>query len=208
LSVRVAERRASPGDPALVAGLSRLHAAGAEVVLANFGSGDSGLATLRALPLDVVRIDRSVVEDMASDSGRTSLTRALIQLAHGMRLRVIAEGVDNEELLRQLVDHGCDLAQGNCFGSPHNAGSLQEILRSGASMPLRLLNARARSRTLLLAERPRPVAHTAAGGRRRIHPLGAQAGVPPRRLQGGDRNQRCPGTGAADWSCWPSNRST
>lgn len=152
LSVRVAERRASPGDPALVAGLSRLHAAGAEVVLANFGSGDSGLATLRALPLDVVRIDRSVVEDMASDSGRTSLTRALIQLAHGMRLRVIAEGVDNEELLRQLVDHGCDLAQGNCFGSPHNAASLQDILRSGAGMPLRLLNARARSRTLLLVD--------------------------------------------------------
>lgn len=152
LSVWVPERRASLDGRALVATLSALRAAGAEVVLAGFGSGTSGLTVLRELPLDVVRIDRSVVSDIVADPPNTSLTRSLIHLVHGMHLRVMAEGVMSDDQLKHLVDHGCDLAQGECFGPPQNVDSLQELLRAGATLPQIQLNARARARTLLLVD--------------------------------------------------------
>jgi EAL domain-containing protein (putative c-di-GMP-specific phosphodiesterase class I)/CheY-like chemotaxis protein len=152
LSVWVPERRASLDGRTLAATLSALRSAGAEVALAGFGSGTSGLSVLRELPLDVVRIDRAVVAGFAADPQQTALARSVIQLVHGLHLRVMAEGVADDELLKQLIDHGCDLAQGECFGMPQNAEALQALLRAGATLPQSLLNARARARTLLLVD--------------------------------------------------------
>lgn len=152
LSVRIPEQRASIGGEDLLRTLSALRAAGAEVVLTGFGTGTSGLLALRELPLDVVRIDRSLVPDIMADPPQTSLTRSLIQLVHSLHLRVMAEGVANEELLKQLVDHGCDLAQGACLGAPQSAESFQAVVREGANLPQSLLNVRARRRTLLLVD--------------------------------------------------------
>lgn len=152
LSVSVPEQRTSFDDPTLVANLSFLRASGVEVALASFGSGTSGLTALRKLPLDVVRIDRSVVTDIAAEFQQTSLARSLIQLVHSLHLRVMAEGVTDDNLLKQLIDHGCDLAHGDCFGMPQSAESLHALLRAGATLPQRLLSARARPRTLLLVD--------------------------------------------------------
>ncbi|HEX5739404.1 MAG TPA: EAL domain-containing protein [Hydrogenophaga sp.] len=152
LSVWVPERRAALDGLTLAATLSALRAAGAEVALAGFGSGTSGLSVLRELPLDVVRIDRAVVAGFAADPQQTALARSVIQLVHGLHLRVMAEGVADDELLKQLIDHGCDLAQGECFGMPQNAEALEVLLRAGATLPQSLLNARARARTLLLVD--------------------------------------------------------
>lgn len=152
LSVWVPERRASLDGRTLASTLSALRAAGAEVALAGFGSGTSSLSVLRELPLDVVRIDRAVVAGFSADPQQTSLARSVIQLVHGLHLRVMAEGVADDELLKQLIDHGCDLAQGECFGMPQNAEALQVLLRACATLPQCLLNARARPRTLLLVD--------------------------------------------------------
>ncbi|MCB4363416.1 EAL domain-containing protein [Hydrogenophaga taeniospiralis] len=152
LSVLVPERRAATDGKALATTLMPLRAAGVEVILGGFGAGASSLSELRELPLDVIRIDRAVVPDIVTDSHDTSLTRSLIQLVHGLHMRVMADGVTHDDQLQRLVDHGCDLAQGDCFGAAQTAEGLHALLHAGASMPQGLLGTRPRRRTLLLVD--------------------------------------------------------
>lgn len=152
LSVLVRERRAAADGQTLAATLAPLRAAGAEVILGDFGAGSSSLSELRELPLDVIRIDRGVVPDIVTDSHATSLTRSLIQLVHGLHMRVMADGVAYDDQLQRLVDHGCDLAQGDCFGATQTAEGLHALLHAGAALPQGLLGTRPRRRTLLLVD--------------------------------------------------------
>jgi EAL domain-containing protein (putative c-di-GMP-specific phosphodiesterase class I) len=92
--------------------LHRLRALGIRIALDDFGTGHSSLAYLRRFPLDVLKIDRSFVHDLSAIDGNAVLLRSIIDLAHALDLRVVAEGVETPEQREILTRHGCDEIQG------------------------------------------------------------------------------------------------
>lgn len=92
--------------------LHRLRSLGVQIALDDFGTGHSSLAYLRRFPLDVLKIDRSFVHDLSAGDGNAVLLRSIIDLAHALQLRVVAEGVETPEQRRILTEHGCDEIQG------------------------------------------------------------------------------------------------
>ena len=104
-------------DGAIVA-LSRLQQIGTRVAIDEFGSGPSSLASLRRLPVDTLHLDRQFVTEIATNREATTVAQAVIGLAHGLGLQVVAAGVERQEQVDQLAEIGCELAQGNYFCAP------------------------------------------------------------------------------------------
>ncbi|WP_022981605.1 EAL domain-containing protein [Ideonella sp. B508-1] len=132
--------------------LSELRALGVEVALDDFGTGYSSLACLRSLPIDVVKLDRSFVSDLDSAPESMALTRAILTMAHGLGMQVLAEGVENEEQLNLLRSKGCDLIQGYWFSPPVEPPALAERLATGWRLAAQHLSRDDGRRTLLLVD--------------------------------------------------------
>ncbi|QTE28153.1 EAL domain-containing protein [Pengzhenrongella sicca] len=98
--------------------LRELRSHGVGIALDDFGTGHSSLTMLRALPLTIVKIDRSFVENVARSAQDAVLVRMVIETAHTLGLEVCAEGIEDADQARQLVALGCDTAQGWYFGMP------------------------------------------------------------------------------------------
>lgn len=98
--------------------LRALHGLGVRIAVDDFGTGYSSLAYLRRLPVDEVKIDKSFVLGLASDLGDLAVVRAIIDLGHSLGLTVVAEGVEQDATRDQLVDMGCDVAQGFLISRP------------------------------------------------------------------------------------------
>jgi diguanylate cyclase (GGDEF)-like protein len=120
--------------------LGELKDLGVSLALDDFGTGYSSLGYLKRFPFDVVKIDRGFIADMTTDFATRAIVSAVIELAHALDLVVVAEGVETESQLRQVVDLGADLAQGHYFSAPLLSADLDaEILRSsGGGGPVRL----------------------------------------------------------------------
>jgi predicted signal transduction protein with EAL and GGDEF domain len=108
---------------ASLAVLEELRALGVRIVLDDFGTGYSSLAYLRQLPLDTIKVDRSFVTDLDVHDPNVGIVRAVVSLAHGLGITVVAEGIETEEQARRLCDLGCDMGQG--FAWAHPAPPLQ-----------------------------------------------------------------------------------
>jgi diguanylate cyclase len=102
----------------------RLRRAGLHVSIDDFGTGHSSLAVLRRLPAAELKIDRAFVTDLATGEEARSIVRAIVQMAHSLQLRVVAEGVETEAQRDELVRLGCDELQGYLFARPMTATSL------------------------------------------------------------------------------------
>jgi PAS domain S-box-containing protein len=98
--------------------LAQLRALGVRVSIDDFGTGYSSLASLKNLPVDELKIDQSFVQAMATDSGARSIVRAIIDLADALKLRVVAEGVEDRATWDVLAGLGCDVAQGYFLSRP------------------------------------------------------------------------------------------
>ena len=98
--------------------LRELHALGVRIAVDDFGTGYSSLAYLRRLPVDEVKIDKSFVLGLASDLGDLAVVRAIVELGHSLGLSVVAEGVEQDATRDQLVEMGCDIAQGYLISRP------------------------------------------------------------------------------------------
>ncbi|MEA2619659.1 MAG: hypothetical protein QOC97_432 [Chloroflexota bacterium] len=134
--------------------LSRLRDMGVRLVLDDFGTGYSSLSYLKHLPLDTIKIDRTFVAGLESEADR-SIVEAVIALAHGLRITVVAEGIETEAQFELLRAMGCDVGQGYLFARPlpgGDAGRLLSPSRSNAST--RALPASATSSAVKAARTP------------------------------------------------------
>jgi diguanylate cyclase (GGDEF)-like protein/PAS domain S-box-containing protein len=103
--------------------LDCLRAMKIQLEIDDFGTGYSSLSYLRRLPFNTLKIDRSFVAELGADSDSLDIVKAIVVMAHSLRLKVIAEGVDMEEQLSQLRELDCDYVQGFLFSKPVDAAS-------------------------------------------------------------------------------------
>ncbi|MFC0254424.1 putative bifunctional diguanylate cyclase/phosphodiesterase [Massilia consociata] len=112
LDLEITEGAIMRSDANLDATVAALRQRGVQLTIDRFGTGLSSLSSLRRFPLSRLKIDRSFVSDIESDPEDAAMIPAIIAMARSLRLRVVAEGVETEEQLRFLRQHGCDEYQG------------------------------------------------------------------------------------------------
>lgn len=110
--------------------LGTLKNLGIHIAIDDFGTGYSSLSYLRRFPIDVLKIDQSFVNELTVDADAAAIVVAVISLAHSLRLRVIAEGVETIEQLAYLRERGCDEVQGYYFSRPVAASAFETLLRT------------------------------------------------------------------------------
>ncbi len=151
LELELTESMLMHNAEAAVRTLHRLKATGVRLAVDDFGTGYSSLSYLKRFPLDAIKVDRAFVQDIAADPDDASITRAVITMAHHLKLKVVAEGVETEGQLSLLVANRCDQIQGYYFSRPLPADALEALLREGRSLPSGLLRCGERPRVVLFA---------------------------------------------------------
>jgi diguanylate cyclase (GGDEF)-like protein/PAS domain S-box-containing protein len=114
--------------------LKELKAMGIRLSIDDFGTGYSSLSYLKRFPIDKLKVDRSFVRDITLNEDDAEITRAIIGMAHGLGLKVIAEGVEHEDQLKFLRWQKCDDMQGFYFSKPLQAEAYQELVMSGKKL--------------------------------------------------------------------------
>lgn len=115
--------------------LSQLEGMGMRIGLDDFGTGFSSLSQIRNLPIDTIKLDRSFVDDIRSSPEAGVLVTSIITLAHNLKMRVVAEGVELRDQLVYLKTAGCDVAQGYILSRPVPADEAERLLRRGVLEP-------------------------------------------------------------------------
>lgn len=108
--------------------LQQLADMGVHLALDDFGTGYSSLAYIKLMPLDTIKIDRSLITDIATGADDAEIVRAVIDMGHSMSRRIVAEGVETEQQLAHLRRLGCDEIQGYLFSRPVPAPELLKLL--------------------------------------------------------------------------------
>ncbi|MEP6523281.1 EAL domain-containing protein [Microcoleus vaginatus DQ-U2] len=103
---------------------------GIRIAIDDFGTGYSSLSYPKRFPFDAIKIDKSFIRDIADDRQNAAITVAIIQMAHCMNMRVVAEGVENEQELDFLCDRECDEIQGYFFSQPLPRAEFEALLKS------------------------------------------------------------------------------
>jgi len=111
--------------------LEKLRKAGIRVAIDDFGTGYSSLSYLKRLPIDVLKIDQSFVNDMLQDDSDIAIINAIITLGRTLGMELIAEGVEQQEQVDYLLSKGCNLIQGYIYSRPANFDTFCELLENG-----------------------------------------------------------------------------
>ena len=122
---------------ATVAVLDQLRDLGVRVAMDDFGTGYSSLSALRRLPVDVLKIDKSFVDGIGSSSEDSVLVAKVLELAHGLQLTTVAEGIEDQAQLERLRELGSDLGQGYHFARPLPAAEAEELIGPTRELPPR-----------------------------------------------------------------------
>lgn len=138
LEVEITESAIAADPTRAVETLARLHAMGVWISIDDFGTGYSSLANLKQMPVDEIKIDKSFVMSMTKNREDIAIVRSIIELGHNLGLKVVAEGVENQEIYEQLVSLGCDFAQGYHWSQPIPATAFTQWVQAfpGAALPI------------------------------------------------------------------------
>jgi diguanylate cyclase (GGDEF)-like protein/PAS domain S-box-containing protein len=118
-------------DPVAAAiALGHIRDLGVRVALDDFGSGYSSLSHLRRFPIDIVKIDKSFVDDVAGDGANSAIARSIIDLGRAMQIQTVAEGIEADEQAEVLRTLGCELGQGFFFARPLKAEDWDDLLQA------------------------------------------------------------------------------
>ncbi|PFG71754.1 EAL domain-containing protein (putative c-di-GMP-specific phosphodiesterase class I) [Pseudomonas poae] len=128
LEVELTEGSLMENTQHTIASLQRLRAMGVKISIDDFGTGYSSLAYLRRFPIDTLKIDIAFIREVTSNPQDAAITRTIIELAHSLSLRVVAEGVETQAQLAFLKEAGCDQIQGYLFSRPLPATALERLL--------------------------------------------------------------------------------
>ena len=121
ITVEITERLLTQNSDQAMHVLTRLKELGISIAIDDFGTGYSSLSYLTKFPIDILKIDRSFISNIDSDSSAETLTDTIISLAKKMSLEVVAEGIENEVQLQYLKQRDCELGQGYYLGKPMDA---------------------------------------------------------------------------------------
>lgn len=111
--------------------IGRLKKFGTQIAIDDFGTGYSSLSYLKHFPIDVLKIDRSFVRDMLSDPSDAAIVNAIISMASGLNLRLVAEGVETSEQASKLLEQGCKIMQGYLYSHPIPFLEFRQLLDRG-----------------------------------------------------------------------------
>jgi len=128
LEVEITESIAMHDIKLSISVLQTLHNMGIHIALDDFGTGYSSLSSIKNFPLDQLKIDRSFIEDVVTDSHDAAIIKAVIALGHGLNIEVMAEGVETQEQLEFLRSLQCDAMQGYLFSKPVSAPNATQLL--------------------------------------------------------------------------------
>jgi diguanylate cyclase (GGDEF)-like protein len=138
LELEITESMVMDDPEQAVSILHRLKDLGIRIAIDDFGTGYSSLAYLKRFPIDSVKVDRSFVEDIPQDVDSMAIAQAVIAMAHSLRLKVVAEGVESEAQLDFLRTEGCDEIQGHYFSAARAeseiSGIMHKTLRRGTTV--------------------------------------------------------------------------
>ena len=130
--------------------LRGLKESGVRISVDDFGTGYSSLAYLKRFPIDALKIDHAFIRDVTTNPEDAAIALAIIGLAHGLKLKVVAEGVETEGQLNFLSMHACDEMQGYYFSRPVPPSECEAMLREGRRLSLSTNEAAAKPAVLLL----------------------------------------------------------
>ena len=148
LEIEITEGMAMAAGEEIINILDRLKALGVKLSIDDFGSGYSSLERLKRFPVDRLKIDQSFVRDILADRNDAAISAAVIKLGHSLQVKVIAEGVEDADTLRFLVENECDEVQGYYFSRPlppeelvafaaaHDADALRDTFADWTRTPL------------------------------------------------------------------------
>ncbi|MCV6620862.1 MAG: EAL domain-containing protein [Cellvibrionaceae bacterium] len=147
LIIEVTESAAVENPEQAIAQLSHLKDIGIKLSVDDYGTGYSSLAQLKQLPVHELKIDKSFVQDLATDEEDRTIVRSTIELAHNIGLSVVAEGVEDEATLNQLIEWGCNYMQGYFIAKPLDELAMQSWLET-ANFPIKSVQLEANTSNL------------------------------------------------------------
>jgi diguanylate cyclase (GGDEF)-like protein len=126
LFLEISEEVLEQNEKAAIVSLTQLRNRGIRIALDDFGTGHFRLSSLKNLPLDQVKIDKSLIMPIPSNETDRRVVGALIQLAHAVDMEVVAEGIEDDDILRTLLSIGCEAGEGYHFSRPVSAESFEQ----------------------------------------------------------------------------------
>ena len=130
LELELTERMVMGHDPAMQVALTRLRDAGITLAIDDFGTGFSSLSRLRTLPVETLKIDQSFVRELPASASSVAIVNTIIELAHGLAMTAVAEGVETTEQRQCLESLGCRVMQGFLFARPMPAAEFDRWLQT------------------------------------------------------------------------------
>jgi y4mF family transcriptional regulator len=131
LELEITESMLMDNADEVIRKLHELKSLGLSLAIDDFGTGYSSLSYLKSLPIDIVKVDRSFVRDIPNDQNDVEITAAVIAMAHKLKLKVVAEGVETEQQKTFLRNNACNYAQGFFFSQPLDKQNLRTMLENG-----------------------------------------------------------------------------
>jgi EAL domain-containing protein (putative c-di-GMP-specific phosphodiesterase class I) len=109
--------------------LQEISVLGVQLALDDFGTGFSSLSYLRRFPIDILKIDQSFVSNADTDEDDAEMVKTIIGMAHNLRMKLVAEGVETARQAELLTEQGCEVAQGYHFSRPLTVTDFEALLR-------------------------------------------------------------------------------